>query len=470
MVYHRICLVKTYMQSIRKELKETLAISVPLVSSQIVYASSGFLGTAMVAHLGEDALAASVLVSMIWMCLSVLFFGILNSISVLVAHQYGANNNEAISKIMGQSIILGVIVTILIMATMLAMPPLLHLTEQTAEVLRLAKIYMFSLLWEVPALVMLIILEQFLAGINRAKIVLRISLLIVPIEIPLIYVLIFGKFGVPAFGIAGVGYGFATTYTISLIGLVWYLCKSKQYKPFGIFKHIWNFNANYFRELVVVGLPMGFMHVIEVSAFTMMTFWIARFGTTMLAAHQIVIQYLWFAITLVFAMSQAVTVRVGHSVGREDIIAVRQASYVGMTLNFICVLIIAILFYAAPNFFLSLDVDIHSPENYALVKDASILLSISAVLLVFDNFRIIGFGALRGLKDTNFPMIASIISFWLVGISSAWVLGFYYQKDGPGIWWGMTLGIICGAIMVLIRMQKILKTVDLAEIKNVETV
>src|SRR3990167_11430646 len=98
--------------SIKSEIKNTLAISIPLVTAQIVYASSGFLGTAMVAHLGEDALAASVLVSMIWMCLSVLFFGLLNSISVLISHQYGANNNEAISKIMGQAFKLGIIVTV----------------------------------------------------------------------------------------------------------------------------------------------------------------------------------------------------------------------------------------------------------------------------------------------------------------------------------------------------------------------
>ncbi len=44
----------------------------------------------------------------------------------------------------------------------------------------------------------------------------------------------------------------------------------------------------YFKELIHVGLPMGFMHVIEICAFTIMTFWIARFGTTTLAAHQIV--------------------------------------------------------------------------------------------------------------------------------------------------------------------------------------
>jgi MATE family multidrug resistance protein len=453
--------------SIRSEIKNTLGISIPLVSAQIVYASSGFLGTAMVAHLGKDALAASVMVSMVWMTLSVLFFGMLNSVSVLVSHQFGANNNEAISKIMGQALILGCIVIILIIAAMFSIPYFITFSTQPPAVLKLAKIYTYSLLWQIPALVILIILEQFLAGINRAKMVLRISLMVVPIEIPLIYTLIYGKFGIPAFGIAGIGYGFAITYSTTLIFLTWYLCKAKQYQPFNVFSRMMEIHTNYFKELISVGLPIGFMHVIEVCAFTVMTFWIARFGTTMLAAHQIVFQYLSFAITLVFAMSQAVTVRVGYSVGKEDITAVRHASFVGMGLNFICILIIAGFFYFIPEFFLRLDMNIQDPSNKQLIHDASLLLSISAVLLIFDNFRIIGFGALRGLKDTRFPMYASLLSFWVVGLTAAYYFGFIHKYDGQGIWWGMTIGIAVGACIVLFRLHKILMSVDLTKIKNI---
>ncbi len=458
-------IIKTH--SIRSEIKNTIATGVPLVSSQIVYASSGFLGTAMVAHLGEDALAASVLVSMVWMCLSVLFFGLLNSVSVLVSHQYGANNHEAISKIMGQSFILGTIVTIILMAAMFTMPFFLNLSGQPPHVLMLSKAYAYSLIWEIPALVMLIIMEQFLAGINRAKIVLRISLIVVPMEIPLIYMLIFGKFGLPECGIAGIGYGFATTYTITLIFLTWYLYNSKQYKTFGLFKRLKEFNGKYFKELINIGLPMGFMHVIEICAFTIMTFWMARFGTTTLAAHQIVLQYLWFAITLVFAMSQAVTVRVGYSVGREDVTAVRLASYVGMCMNFVCVLLVGLIFYFMPTLLLGLDMNVNDPANAQLIHDSTRLLAIAAVLLIFDNFRIIGFGALRGLKDTHFPLYASIFSFWMVGLTAAYIFGFVMKGHGQGIWWGLTLGILVGAALVLHRMHKILGTVNLAAIKNI---
>lgn len=452
------------LSSIKSEVKNNLSLSIPMVSSQLIYACSGFVGTAMVAHLGEDALAASVLVSMIWLSLSVLFFGMLNAVSILVSHQFGAKNNQLISEIMGQSFVLGIIITIIMMIILTCMPYFLNFTPQPANVVKLSIEYMFALLWTIPGLIILIILEQFLAGINHTKLVLRISLLVVPVEIPLIYILIFGKFGLPACGVAGIGYGFAITYTITAICMTIYLIKNKQYQHYGIFNSINRINFTWLKELFRVGLPMGCMNVIELSTFTIATFWIAQFGTTLLAAHQIVMQYLGFLITIVFAMSQAVTVRVGHAVGKQNVEDIQLAIYVGMILNFIIMSAIILLIILAPEFFLRLDINIHDPANQTLLKDSSLLLAISGVLILFDNFRIIGFGALRGIKDTKFPMYSSLVAFWIVGLSLAYVLAFIFNFKGPGIWWGLTLGIASGAIIVFVRIQYKLRYLDLDKI------
>lgn len=458
----------TILHSIKSEIKDTLAIGIPMVSSQVIYACSGFLGTAMVAQLGQNALAASVLVSTIWMSLSVLFFGILNSVSVLVAHQYGAKNDKTISDIMGQAFILGAFLCVAMFALLLLMPLFLRFTTQPPEVLKLARDYMIALLWTIPGLLLLIILEQFLAGVNRAKLVLRISLLVVPIEVPIIYILVFGKLGFPECGVAGIGYGFAITYTLTAVSMAIYMYRSKFYQRFGIFSGLKSLQWKYLKELIRIGLPIGFMHVIEVSTFALTTIWIARFGTTMLAAHQIIFQFLGLAITLVFAMSQAVTVRVGHAVGEQNMKSVMYASYVGMMLNFIVVTIITLAFYFIPAFFLQLDMNVHLPANAALLRDATALLSICGVLLIFDNFRIIGFGALRGLKDTQFPMFASFISFWVIGLSAAYLFSFIWRFQGVGIWWGLTFGIACGAVIVHARLYWILKRVDLTKLVEVK--
>ena len=453
--------------SIKNEVKNTLSLGLPLVASQLVYACSGFIGTAMVAHLGENALAASVLVSMTWMCLSVLFFGILNASSILVSQQYGAKNNSAISKIMGQSYILGFIIMFILMIILSCLPYALHLSHQPARVLEIANQYVTALIWTVPGLIILIVSEQFLAAVGKSRIVLRISLLIVPIEIPIIYAFIFGKAGLPACGVAGVGYGFAVTYTITAIGLLIYLAKSKHYQQFAIFAKISKIDFTYLYELIRVGLPMGFMHVIELSAFSLGTFWIGHFGTTILAAHQIALQYLGFSITLVFAVSQAVTIRVGHMIGERDATGAKYASFTGIFLCLLCTLIIALVFGLYPEMFLRLDMDINDKMNFDLINDSSMLFKIFGVLLIFDTIRIIGFGALRGLKDTRFPMLAAFIGFWMVGITSAYWLAFHLQLAGKGVWWGLTLGIIAGSIIVIARLLHQLRNIDVEKILKI---
>lgn len=453
--------------TIKNEIKGNLSLSIPLITSQLIYACSGFVGTAMVAHLGEKALAASILVSMVWMSLSMFFFGVLNSVSVLISHQYGAKNYKTINDIMGQSFLLGVFIAVTLIIILLSLPWMMQWSKQPLDVLHLANQYIYSLLWTIPGLVALVICEQFLAGINRTKLVLRISLLVVPVEIPLIYLLIFGQLGFPRCGIAGVGYGFAITYTLSAILLILYLLKSKQFKLFTIFSGINTIHFHYIFELLRIGIPMGLMHVIEVSAFAVATFWIAQFGTTLLAAHQIVIQYLNFTITIVFAMSQAVTIRVGQAVGKQDLQGIRYASYLGMMMNFSAMIFLMLAFITIPTFFLRLDLDIHNQANALLIRDASTLMGISGILLLFDNFRLITFGALRGLKDTRYPMFASLVSFWIIGLGCAYALGFYFHLQGIGIWLGLITGIACGAGMLLLRLRYLLKRIDLNKVMSI---
>lgn len=453
--------------SIKSEIKNTLSLGIPLITSQLIWALSGFIGTAMMAHLGKDALAASVLVNQIWWSFIILFIGILNAITVLVSHQFGANNQKAISVIMGQAYLFGIIISILLILILSSMPFLLRWSGQPPAVLNLSYQFIHALLLTIPGLIVLVINQQFLAGIGRTKLALRLGLLIVPFEIPLIYIFVFGKLGLPAFGVSGIAYGFAITNTIAAIGLTLYLSKSKHYKIFKIFKGIRKIDLVYLKELIHIGLPMGLMSAIEMSTFAIATFWMSFFGTTILAAHQIVLQYLGLIITIVLAMSQTVTVRVGHAVGRQDLIGVKYAAYVGMILNFLCVLLFALVFYLFPNILFRVDLDINNLSSKMLINNASLLLSISGILLLFDNFRIIGFGALRGLKDTRFPMVTSLLGFWLIGLSSAFILGFIFHLGGQGIWWGLTIGIIVSAITVLIRLQFLLRRIDLAKLARI---
>jgi len=450
--------------SFRSETWQTLRLGYPLVAAQLIYALSNFIATAMVARLGADALAASILVGTIWFSISVMFFNILNAGGILVAHQFGADNKALINRIMGQAYLLCAVVILAVLAALSGMPYLLQLSAQPASVMQLATSYMHSMMWTVPSLCYLILTEQFLAAIGKANVIMRISMIVVPLEVLLMYALIFGKWGFPACGVAGVGYGFAISYTLVSIGMSLYLWRGRDYRQYQLFTDFFKPCWQTIKEMLRIGVPMGLMAATEVSTFAIATFMIARFGTTMLAAHQLAMQFLGLYITLVFSMAQAVTVRVGHAVGRCDLQGVRYAISTGLFIDTIAVLLLAALLSTMPEVFLRIDLDFSNPGNALLIKDASHLLALSGLLLLFDNVRIILFGALRGLKDTQMPMLISALCFGGIALSAAALLSAHL--GGIGVWWGLVIGIASGALLLWLRMRWLLPKINLFEIKR----
>jgi MATE family multidrug resistance protein len=83
------------------------------------------------------------------------------------------------------------------------------------------------------------------------------------------------------------------------------------------------------------------------------------------------------------------------------------------------------------------------------------LLGIAAVFQVFDGIQVSAAGALRGLKDTRKPMRIGFISYWLIGFTSACLLGFVLQLGAPGLWWGLVLGLAAAAVQLSRRFHKL---------------
>jgi multidrug resistance protein, MATE family len=451
--------------SIKSELKSTISLGTPLVFSRAISACTPFITTAMIARLGQDALAASILVFSAYMALSILFFAMFDAVGVLISHQHGAKNEKAISEIMGQAFLLVAVTCILLMVILACAPYFLSWHTQPLRVVQLAHEYLRSLLWTLPGLMGWIVILQYLASTGHTKLIFVSNLINIPLEILLIYLLIFGKFGLPDCGIAGVGYGLAVSYTLALMVIIGYLSTSKYYRKLNLFAEIGKIQGTYLKELIRVGLPMGFMGFIEMSAFAIITLWMARFGTTMLAAHQILMQYLFLFVVMVFAMAQTVAIRVGHATGRQDLSGVHYATYVGVALSFFCTLFLVAAFYFFPQIFLSLDINTHDPVNTELVQIATQFLSILSVFLLVESIRLtVGFGALRGLKDVHFTMLASLLAFWIIGLTASFLLGFVFHLTGAGLWWGLTLGIAIGTVVVIIRWYNLVRRIDLAKL------
>jgi MATE family multidrug resistance protein len=83
----------------------------------------------------------------------------------------------------------------------------------------------------------------------------------------------------------------------------------------------------------------------------------------------------------------------------------------------------------------------------AVIAMAATLIPIAGVFQVFDGAQAVASGLARGSGDTAVPMLLHLIGFWGIGIPLSAVLAFRTPMGTAGIWWGLTGGLVCAALM-----------------------
>ena len=401
-----------------------MKLALPLIASEVIYALSGFIATTMAAHLGKAELAANALVWTIYIVVIIFFIGIFCSVSIMVSQSFGANDTHSISVCFKQGLIMAFMFAPIMMLIMWFTPIILVWTKQDPIVINLAKPFFQSLMWTMLPLSIMFVIEQFLIGITKTRMVLLMSILTVPIQVFFFYVFLFGKFGIPKLGLAGIGYGLTASYCVVALIFFCYLQFSRILKPYHLFHKWWLINRKVLLELIRVGLPLGLMFGIEVALFVAVAIMMSFLGITVLAAYQIAYQYIMLALAFIFALTQAITVRIGNEAGKNNRGALKLITVINVGISLGFMMIFSIFYIGFPHIAISLDVNIHAANLQQLVKEATTFLSMAGILILIDCLRLISVGALRGLKDSVFPLCVSFLCFWCIAFPSAYLLAF----------------------------------------------
>ena len=238
------------------------------------------------------------------------------------------------------------------------------------------------------------------------------------------YGLIFGTFGLPALGLQGAGIATALTNLLMFLGLLAYVLHDRQFRRYQILGRFWRPDWARLREIFRLGLPIGVTLIMEVGLFASAGFMMGWIGTAELAAHQIALQCAAVTFMVPLGLGQAATVRVGLAAGAGDPAGVRRAGSAALVIGGLFMAAMAILMWTWPAAIIGLFIDAGNPANATVLQTAVTFLGIAALFQIFDGGQVIGAGALRGLKDTRWPMVFAAIAYWLVGMTMAYGLGF----------------------------------------------
>ena len=79
------------------------------------------------------------------------------------------------------------------------------------------------------------------------------------------------------------------------------------------------------------------------------------------------------------------------------------------------------------------------------------LVMIAAVFQLFDGVQGVASGALRGAGDVRFAFLSNLVAYWVIGLPIALWLAFGVGMGAPGLWWGLTLGLVIVAFVLVAR-------------------
>ena len=271
------------------------------------------------------------------------------------------------------------------------------------------------------------------------------------------YVLMYGKFGLPALGAVGCGVASAIVMWLMVLFMVAYIKLKPWYRPYQAFDHFEWPRWQEINALIRLGSPIAVSLFMEASLFGVAALLMGSIGTTAVAGHQIALNVAALTWTVPLGISMAITVRVGQATGRGDADAARFSGFVGISLAAAFMTMSAITMFTVPE--LIAGIYTSDPE---VKRMAVSLLFMAALFQIFDGLQVSGAGALRGLKDTKIPMFITSFAYWGIGMPLGYLLAFTWSGGPKGLWIGFIFALAFAAILLNVRFHLVTKSVKSA--------
>ncbi|MEO1296114.1 MAG: MATE family efflux transporter [Cyanobacteria bacterium J06636_16] len=440
---------------ISSEAQEFIKLAVPLAGAQVAQALVGFVDTLMMGHLGAESLAAGGLASSVFQLVLNTFSGVVMAVSPVVAEAYGAGRKGQVARIARQGLWLAVLLGIPIMFVVSHLDWVMMRLGQAEQTVRLADGYLDYILWGfVPALGFAM-LRGYVAALSQARPVMIIVLLGAIANITGNYVLGYGQFGFPRMELEGLGLASGLSFWFMFLALFLYTVRNQSLKEYPYWHKLHRLRPQLLWQLIVIGTSIAVTIAVEYGLFTVVTFFMGTLGTETLAAHQTVYQTVFLLFMVPLGMSYAVTVRVGQWMGQRDRTSTRQAGYVGIAAAAVFMGLTAIALLVFRQQIIGIYLDVNDPAAAGVMNLAIPMLIIAALAQFLDGVQRVAMGSLYGLQDTRAPMILSVATFWGIGLTSGYVLGFSMGFGGIGLWIGQSLGVAFAGLIFLGRFHSL---------------
>jgi len=434
------------------ELTETLKLAVPLALTQLGQIAMMTTDLAFIGRLGDGAVAAAALAHTIFFVSFTFGLGLVSAVAPLAAQAYGARNPHRVRRSLRVGLWAAFLISLPVMALPFRGEQILLALGQSPTAAGFAQQYLFGLVWSILPALWFLAIRGFMSAVNRPEPILWITLAAIPANALLVYLLLYGEWGLPRLELFGAGLATSMVNSAMFLAGLWFAARRRPFRKYQVLGHIWRIDWHLMRQLVIVGAPISISFLLEYGLFGAAGLLMGLIGTTALAAHQIALQIAAILFMVPLGIGMAATVRVGHAAGRGDAPGVKRAGLVaaGLGIVFMSAMTLVVILWR----FTIAQVFLGEGSDAAAELTATLLL-VGATFFVADGIQTIAAGSLRGLNDTRIPLLFAIISYWLIGFPFACGLGFRTPLGAVGVWIGLSCGTLVYAALLILRFRRL---------------
>lgn len=431
---------------LRAELSKTFWLALPLMLGELSTMLMGLAGTLMTGHLGETALAASGVASVVYVMSMLLVWGSIRMIPTPVAEAHELRDGEKVRTLLSAGLLLALLLTIVCVS--LLWFGVLHFDwlKQDLEVSRLAVGYLKIIIYSMPVLILFAVLVNFMDAFTYVRLTMYLSFFGLALDVTLNWLFMFGHFGLPRLGINAIAMNTGISHAVMTAVLAWVLWRKGELQYFRSARTnvqaVWQQTQRFIRY----GMPSALQIMVEFAAFGAGTIIIGQISKTEQAAHQIAINLISATYITIMGVSTAGMIRIGQALAYKIRVRIWLAGASTMVLAMLIMIVPTLAFLCVPGSIVWLYID--DPN---VIGIATSLVFLAGFFQLADAAQASSISLLRALNDVLVPSAISFIAFWLIGLPFGYWLAVHQGWNAKGIWIGYLVALIIQAVWFVSR-------------------
>ena len=433
--------------------REFLVIAFPLILSTAAWSVQHFVDRMFLTWYSTEAMAAALPAGMTSFVLASGFMGIASYINTFVAQYVGAGRADRVGPSLWQGVYLAALSGVAALAFIAVAPALFDFIGHEEAVREFEVTYFSILCLGIPPLILSTAFSCFFSGRGKTWTVLNVSVAATVFNIVMDYGLIFGRWGLPEWGIRGAAWATNGAEMFSALLFVLLVLRRRYRREYGTLSG-WRLDRELFGRLLRYGGPSGINFMMDMMSFSLFILIVGRLGTLELAATNLAFNVNTLAFMPLIGAGIAVSTMVGQRLGQNRPQAAAYCTWTALHVAQVYMTAMTLAYLFVPQLFLMpYAFGAHGQDFLAAREMALTLLRIVAAYCLFDALYIILTAALKGAGDTRFILYAGLALGWLVMIIPAYVAHTLFDASLYSLWAFLCAYLILGAFVFYWRFR-----------------